>query len=253
MDTLKLLHPHPRDERILFDEPTHTYTIDGDSDYLSVTTINHAQFTAFDADAIIIKMMASVRWPENKYYGKSIEEIKAGWEINRDEAATAGTKLHYDIECFYNGLPVDNDTAEYQQFMSFVKEHQLKPYRTEWTVWDKDIKLAGSIDIVFEHMDGTLMIYDWKRSKEIVKANRYRKFSTTHDLRHVPDTNFWHYALQLNTYKALLERNYGKTISKMCLVCLHPSQDAYAVFDVPSLTDEINIMFAARKLVTKST
>ena len=30
---------HERDERILFDEPTHTYTIDGDSNYTSVTTV----------------------------------------------------------------------------------------------------------------------------------------------------------------------------------------------------------------------
>ena len=32
---------HPRDKSITFDEGPHIYTIDGDSDYMSVTTWNH--------------------------------------------------------------------------------------------------------------------------------------------------------------------------------------------------------------------
>ena len=44
---------HPRDSHILFDEGPHIYTIDGDSDYLSVTTWNHSHFPHFDSDKII--------------------------------------------------------------------------------------------------------------------------------------------------------------------------------------------------------
>jgi len=32
------LNPHERDSHILFDEGPHVYTIDGDSDFMSVTT-----------------------------------------------------------------------------------------------------------------------------------------------------------------------------------------------------------------------
>ena len=35
---------HERDKRIIFYEPTHTYTIDGDSNYTSVTTYVHKHF-----------------------------------------------------------------------------------------------------------------------------------------------------------------------------------------------------------------
>lgn len=253
MDTLAKLNPHPRDDHIQFDEPTHTYTIDDSSDYVSVTTWNHSHFKHFDADKVIDNMMSGRNWHNSKYFGQSREEIKAGWEKNRDEAATAGTKMHYDIECYYNGLEVSNNSDEYRQFQKYLEDHPFKPYRTEWTVWDRELKLAGSIDMVYENDDGTLMIYDWKRSKGIVRNKRFEEYSTTECIDHLPDTNFWHYSLQLNTYKAILERNYNKKVTKLCLVCLYPGQDTYKLFEVPDLTEEIDMLFALRKTQLEET
>ena len=39
---------HPRDSHIIFDEGPHIYTIDGDSNYMSVTTWNHSHFEKFE-------------------------------------------------------------------------------------------------------------------------------------------------------------------------------------------------------------
>ena len=138
-------YPHERDTRIVFDEGPHIYYIDGSSDgYVSVTTFNHANFEHFDADKIIKGMMSSKRWPQSKYYGQTVDEIKAGWDKNCNEAADAGTKMHYDIECYYNEVSVENDSIEYQYFKNFLKDYSdLKPYRTEWTVFNEDIKLSG--------------------------------------------------------------------------------------------------------------
>jgi hypothetical protein len=88
---LAKLHPHPRDNRIVFDEGPHIYYIDGSSEgYISCTTWNHSHFENFNADAIIDKMMSSSNWqPGNKYYGKTKDEIKAIWDKNRDEAASS--------------------------------------------------------------------------------------------------------------------------------------------------------------------
>ncbi len=44
---------HERDTNICFIEEPHIYRIDGDSDYLSVTTWNHIHFAKFNADNII--------------------------------------------------------------------------------------------------------------------------------------------------------------------------------------------------------
>ena len=45
---------HERDSHIIFDEGPHIYTIDGDSDYMSVTTWNHSHFEKFDANKMFL-------------------------------------------------------------------------------------------------------------------------------------------------------------------------------------------------------
>lgn len=259
-------HPHPRDELIAFDEGPHIYTITlfdsdtgdalYDSSFTSVTKWNHSHFPHFDADAIIAKMMSGRNWERSKYYGMTADEIKAMWDANRDEAAAAGTKMHYDIECFYNKCPNMNDSIEYGWFLDFEKARldpisgfgkDLKPYRTEWMVFHEELRLSGSIDMIYEAPDGTLQIYDWKRCKQIKKTNRWDS-ATRKCIDHLPDTNYWHYALQLNTYKAILEQKYGKTVTDLFLVCLHPDnpKGTFERIRVPILKDEMKDLFEDR-------
>jgi CRISPR/Cas system-associated exonuclease Cas4 (RecB family) len=80
-----------------------------------------------------------------------------------------------------------------------------------------------------------------------VRNKRWEEYSITPEISHIPDTNFWHYSLQLNTYKAILEKNYGKKVTKLCLVCLYPTQKSYKLFEVPDLKEEIEELFNIRK------
>jgi len=249
---LARLHPHERDKHITFDEGPHIYHVDGDSSFTSVTKWNHQHFKPFNASLIIRKMMNSKKWPRSKYFGKTAQEIKDGWSKSGQEAAAAGTKLHYDIECFWNMCSNKNDSVEYQYFLNFNKQFPLKPYRTEWTIWDKEHKLSGSVDFIAENEDGSLTIYDWKRSKEIKKFNNFDS-AITPCINHLPDANFWHYALQLNTYRKIIENNYGKKIHEMYLVCLHPNKPNFQRIKVPRLEEEMNELFKERKKsITKS-
>ena len=272
-DTLKLRNSHPRDSNIRFFEKGHKYeiTTDPKSKYTSVTTWNHSHFPKFDADAIIKNMMSSDKWaPGHKYWGLTPEQIKASWNTNRDSVATAGTDMHYEIECFNNdkrisfdytnkelyevyigdnGRTLSDKSLEWQYFINFVKDNQhLKPYRTEWLVYHEEAKIAGAIDMVYENPDGTLSIYDWKRSKEINPNNNFGKFALNPLLSHIPDTNFWHYALQLNTYKYILESKYGKIIKDLYLVRLHPDNQnkSYDLIKLPILKDEMDSLFEER-------
>jgi hypothetical protein len=188
--------------------------------------------------------------PKYKYYGMTRKTIKEDWDKNRDSAAGSGTNMHYDIECYWNGLQVSNDSIEYQWFLRFVKDFpELKPYRTEWMIYHEELKLSGSIDMVFENPDGTLEIYDWKRCKEIAYESGFGKSAITPCISHLPDTNYWHYALQLNTYRAILQQKYGKTVTGLYLVCIHPDNPyrTYDRIDVPFMDKEINDLFELRR------
>jgi len=236
------------DNHITFDEGPHIYTIDGDSNYTSVTTLNHSHFEEFNADEIIDRMMKSRKWPNSPYNGMTKDEIKKQWSDNGKQASSLGTKLHYDIECFYNNMTVHNESIEYQYFKNYYEDHKhMEPYRTEWMIYDKKLKLAGSIDMLYRNEDGTLSIYDWKRSKEIKTDNKWQN-SKTECISHLPDCNYYHYCLQLNTYKYILETNYDVKIKDMYLVCLHPnnSNNNYIKIEVKDLSEEVKDLMKLR-------
>jgi hypothetical protein len=254
---------HSRDQNISFAEKNHKYTILTDLvPYTSVTTWVHRQFAPFDSDKVIEKMMSAKSWPKSPYFGKTAEEIKTQWSANGAEVSSAGINLHRDIETFMN-FPVDpanhetlfdyyqehselieNTSIEWNYFLDFVRAtFSLVPLRTEWTIYNEDIKISGSIDMVYKNPDGTIMIYDWKRCKDI-GPNGWNKFAITDNLDHIPDSNFWHYALQLNLYKYILETKYDQTVTKLCLVKLHPNNKSktFEVIPLPQLGEIKRIM-----------
>ena len=284
-DYLAKQNPHPRDAHIHFDEGPHKYTIEGingvtaDTEFTSVTTFIHQHFEHFDAKKVIAGMMRNQKkWNDPianaKYYGKTAEEIEQMWADAGKDASTKGTSMHYKIECFYNtppATPTDPQATtavvpppEIEYFLNFNQEYvagedaTLRPYRTEWTVFHEEAQIAGSIDMVYEVVEpesatttavgglAPLAIYDWKRCREITKTNRAGKFATHPAIEHLPDTNFWHYALQLNTYKYILQTKYGKTITDLYLIVLHPDAQNYQRVKLPDLQTEVAELFEER-------
>jgi hypothetical protein len=250
---LAIKNAHERDVNITFEEGPHIYTVCGErGTYTSVTTWNHSHFSHFDADGIIDRMFSSGKIfdPKHKYFGMTKEQIMSAWEENRLRASGSGTNLHNDIEHYYNGMAIENDSVEYGYFKKFLQEFpELKPYRTEWMIYYEEMKLSGSIDMVFENTNtGNLEIYDWKRCQEIKYEAEFGKYALTTCISHLPDTNFWHYSLQLNTYKKILEDKYAKKIDKLYLVCLHPDNQykTYERIEVPSLQNELDALFELR-------
>lgn len=234
---------HKRDNSISLDEATHIYTINNKSDFISVTKFVHSLFKPFVSDKVIDNIIKGKNYKSSKYFNMPRQEIKDMWEINRKDSAEKGTKLHLDIENYYNNMSVDNDSIEYTYFKNFLKDTKLKPYRTEWKVWDEDYKITGTIDMVYENSDNTLMIYDWKRSKSITRNRPFETYSNIECISHIPDLNFWHYSLQLNIYKRIIESKYDKKITKMCLICLYPDNDNYIEIEVPELCEEVDDLF----------
>ena len=130
IDYLAKLNAHSRDKNITFKDEGHIYNVCGETDFTSVTTWIHSFVENFDADQIITNMMSSKNWKSSKYYGKTRGQIKAIWDENRINASTAGTKLHYDIECVYNQMEVKNDSIKKMSYLlnSFFKRQMVINY-----------------------------------------------------------------------------------------------------------------------------
>ncbi|CAJ1370204.1 unnamed protein product [Effrenium voratum] len=125
---------------------------------------------------IPLKMMAGPRWPREPYMKKPCstpmtpEEIKDMWARNAKLAANQGTWTHLQCECILNGGAVADGAGsmEMQLFRTFLLgSPKLIAYRTEWAIFGERERLAGTIDFVARNDRGELVLYDWKRTKQL--------------------------------------------------------------------------------------
>jgi hypothetical protein len=225
---------HSRDSRIKFYPEPHVYTIDN-TPAPSASTIIAKFFPEFD----------SVYWSNRKApeLGMTPDEVELMWRTKGETAAKKGTFLHEQIENFYLEQEYEK-TEEFHLFESFVNENNhIKPYRTEWRIFDEHHHIAGTIDLISKNGSGYEM-YDWKRSKKVVnsfngepiKNNQWQR-GVGH-LSDIDDTSYNRYCLQQSLYKYILEKNYGLTVSKMFLVVLYPEYDRHYKVEVPYLKDK---------------
>lgn len=251
---LARLNPHTRDTLIAFDEGPHVYYVAGQTGYTSVTTVIHQFFEPFDGPLIAGYISKSPNFPHAEKFKQYahiqknsetvIEDIQEVW---RSQAAL-GTKLHAYIESYFNDFAkakhgeekfevsltsTEKEAAEYSYFFRYAKCVEIAgwiPFRTEWMIYDCDSKITGSIDMVFvDTATGKYHMRDWKRSKSIRTSSSTKGNGPCSAL---PDCNYYHYSLQLNLYKYILEKNYGIEIESMALVVFHPDNRDFLTFEV---------------------
>ena len=180
----------------------------------------------------------------------SPEEIKKHWRECGAAAAAAGTWTHAQCECVLNGGHVTGECTEMSIFRHFLGSTQpLLAYRTEWVIWAEEEGLAGCIDFAALDMKGHLVLYDWKRTKNLQAkyTNQWRHLREP--LSHLEDAAGIKYRLQLNVYRWILEEYYGMTISAMFVVCLHPDLRHYPFVDaVPDMQEDVRELMRLRRL-----
>lgn len=245
---------HSRDRRIKFYPEPHVYTIDN-VPAPSVSTIIGKFFPEFDSVYWSRKKAFEKLKAENKELSelniqKTANLIEKEWKEKGEKAAQEGTYLHEQIEAFYLNQDY-NRTEEFHLFENFVNENnQIKPYKTEWRIFDEEYHIAGTIDLISENRNG-YEIYDWKRSKKVVSSNTGEPIKNNKwqrgvgQLAYIDDTSYNRYCLQQSLYKYILEKNYGVKVLKMYLIVLYPEYDNYFKIEVPYLKNEIEYILKA--------
>ena len=250
-ETLMEQHPFPREKRIVFDEAPHTYTVD-DTHVVprSVTGVLHQFVNAFDADVALAEMRARNTWvwKQESYLTEqgevmSDDQIKEKWAHNGLVQRSHGTLLHYHVEQFLNGASIEEPhSPEFQQFL-YLHEDVIAPnftvYRTEISLFHVGLQVAGQADCLCLDADGSIAIWDWKRSKEI-RMDSLRQMRAP--LVHLPDSNYFHYALQLNLYRYMLESEYDLRVSRMLLGVVHPLRSSPLCLEIPRMDREVGLI-----------
>lgn len=239
-----------QDSKISFEPKEHIYLYNGLRSLTPVSTVISNFFESFDS----IGLSERVAYREGKRQCEVLEE----WDCNGIESREIGTFLHSQIESFFLGKPMSDHTMfsyhgeyinierdvsindEINYFKNFLRDNTIKPFRTEWHIFDLELRMAGTIDLLCRN--GNMFdMYDWKRSRkaspdEIVWKNGIN------GLNHIPDISFYRYAIQQNLYRYILEKNYGITINKMNIVVFHSMYDDYRKFEIPRMDKELKII-----------
>ena len=181
----------------------------------------------------------------------SAHDLQKHWADNGDTARTQGHELHRAIELFYNpGIDICADerevidrarqSLEYKQFEQFWADFQqsrslekdtVTPYRTEWIIYDRSARVAGTVDMLYRNAsDGTYTLVDWKRVKRLDRTGRDKGDGM---LSKYPNCNLTKYTFQLNIYRYILENVYGIKVRNAFLVVMHPSRETYHVEPIP--------------------
>ena len=231
--------------------------MDGKKINYSVTGLIESFFPEFDSDYWSDKKaIERIKIEGGKLTDENISNVKKEilmeWEENRKDAADKGTILHEKIENFYNNIEDNLDAPEFTYFNNFIQKYpKLKPYKTEWRIFDSSLSLAGSIDMVYEKDNGDLFLFDWKRSTKIINGAGHLIESDYDygfdELSHIADNSYNRYSLQLNLYKYIIESNYGKKISSMNLLILHPHFHTFFHLQIPDLEKETKFLITAAR------
>ena len=244
---LKSQNQFPREDRVVFVEDGHAYFVDGIRVPRSVTGLVHYFAHHFDPARAVRSMKQGRNWDEKLAemedlgLGTSDEEIISRWRRHGEAQSKRGQLLHHHAELLLNGLEIEEPhSPEFMQLRSIYQSLLmlgLRPHRTELCIFHVGLRLAGQIDALFLDEDWKLVIVDWKRIRDLKYENTYS--SLLYPLDHLPDTNYWTYALQLNMYRYILETEYGLDVSRMMLAIVHPDMTSPRLVDVPRLDDEV--------------
>ena len=253
MATFRDAGRYEQDAYIDFESYEHIYIYNGRQRLLPVSSLVGYFFESFNA------LAAAERKCQN--YSIPVEESLDQWDRIGTMASEVGTFMHAQTESYfrdgtfetiypfcYNGeTEAISLEKEKQYFLQFVSDYAIRPYRQEWPVYDLALNVAGTIDLICQEDDGSFTIYDWKRSSKVVNAlgqpitEGFNGKMSVNGIN-LPDTSFYHYCLQQNLYRYMLEQHYGIRVRAMNLVVLCASYPSYYVAQVPKMDEVVNKM-----------
>ena len=249
LETLKRKNPMPGEDRIHFNEASHVYSVVGAEVRCSVTALVHKYSSGFDARAVIEQMQARDSWERMRCAylrddgtEMSVEEIMEKWEANGRVQRSRGTLMHYHIEQHLNGATIEKPSSpELEQFLELF-DAVLSNYRilrTEAPIFHPGLGVAGQVDCLCLDDSGGTVLWDWKRAKEVRTDNRQQMLPPLH---HLPDCNYFCWALQANMYRHILESCYHLKVSRMLLGVMHPLSPRPVCVELPRLEAEIALI-----------
>jgi len=204
---------------IQFDEPTHTYRVDGKI-VPSVSSVISRYKPPFNRTYWLNY--------KSKALGTTPEKLGKVWDEKRDTACALGHHWHTYVEQRLLGVPPT--VQPIASIDRFLEQDNSKTLFCELRMGNK--YLCGTLDNLIER-DGQLIIRDWKTNKRFRKDSRFKLLPPFHK---IPNTEYYIYTIQLNLYYRLL----GIKEAKLEIVWFDRQNDTWEVIPLPIRNDISN-------------
>ncbi len=161
----------------------------------------------------------------------SKQQILDEWQKENELAIIQGNMFHKERQIAVTGLESQNNLkihvsnfGEDGKVYKFTNDFKLVPgIYCEHLVGLNSKKICGQPDYFEITTDWVLNLYDYKTVKEI-KIDGHLNWDGTEEkllqpFGSLPNTNYWKYALQINTYAYMIKRNNPKiTLGKLAIL-----------------------------------
>lgn len=180
-----------------------------------------------------------------------VQQVREDWNKKKVTSANFGTNFHKIFEQYYTtGKIIDNKFNNViNEFDSLnLLDFKNKQINFEKRVFNRDIGIAGTSDIISVSKNGTFDIADFKTNKrfrfEGVSRNDYYLLPP---INHLPNCEYFLYSLQLTMYAMLYETMTGLTPGRLTVFWYYRNNSSdyndlngeWRVFELPYLKREI--------------
>jgi len=217
---------------ITFDEKEHKYTNPDGVEYISATTLIGKYKPKFDVE----KMTALVAKKE----GVTQDFVKDVWQQTTDIACKRGTEIHKFMETWLLGVEIEPN--EYVTSIQEIWQPDLKQIYPERLLWLDDFKLAGTTDVLEEHVK-YFNLYDFKTNKKFSfnTTSKYHEYMLA-PLDHLPVCEYTTYALQLSLYAYMYSKMSKKPVGE--LACFYYNKEKWVKYNTPYMKYEVLMMLS---------
>lgn len=228
----------------LFDEKLHRYIDPEDGFvYKNVTSWLENFKPHFDFD----KISQAVANRD----GVSVEQIREDWTKKKVTSANFGTNFHKIFEQYYKtGKIVDEKFKDVISAFDHLKllDFKNKKINFEQRVFNRELGIAGTSDIISVSKNNTFDIADFKTNKKFRFTGVSKNdFFLLPPIDHLPNCEYFLYSLQLSLYAMLFESMSGLTPGRLTIFWYYRNNASnyddlkgeWRIFEVPYLKKEI--------------
>lgn len=174
----------------------HLYFDSEGRNYISVSNILSKIKPKFDVDQKALEYSLRKKIP--------IEDVLSLWEEKKNTGLDYGTEVHENIENYFLNKKIPN--PRYSEVVENIFNNVYsEDGNNELICFDKDKLMCGTADyVVFK--ENTFDIFDFKTNKKFNFENQYDDKFLLSPVDHLPNSEYFIYALQLSFYARMLEQ-----------------------------------------------